>query len=265
MRNGVVALMLVLLGGCVSRPTRTAAPIAADTPHVTVATYNVNYALADDAQTLAAVAQQTDADVVFLQETNERWEQNLRASLGATYPHIEFKHHPPCGGLAVLSKLPIERIEYIEPTSWFPAARVVIDSAVGKLQVLSVHLRPPISDSGSAVSGYFGTPPVRREEVESFTKKLDPSLPTLIVGDFNESESGEALKWLRGRGYTSALPEFAPKSQTWRWKTSYLSLHGRYDHLCYDHRLTPVRVEVRSVGRSDHLPVVGVFTRAGQP
>jgi hypothetical protein len=29
--------------------------------------------------------------------------------------------------------------------------------------------------------------------------------------------------------------------------------------LCYDAKLTPLRVEVRDAGRSDHLPVVGVF------
>jgi endonuclease/exonuclease/phosphatase (EEP) superfamily protein YafD len=252
------------LTGCFSHPTRTAAPIAADTPRVSVMTYNVNFGMADDAQTVDAVANQ-NADVVFLQETNPRWEQNLRARLGGTYPHIAFKHCPLAGGLAVLSKMPIERIEYLEPTSWFPAARVVIDSPVGRLQVLNVHLRPPISDRGSAVSGYFKTPPVRKDEVKTFAKSLDPTLPTLIVGDFNESEGGQALRWLRHRGYTSALPEFSPRSQTWRWRTSYLSLHGRYDHLCYDRRLTPLRVEVRNAGRSDHLPVVGVFTRAGQP
>jgi endonuclease/exonuclease/phosphatase (EEP) superfamily protein YafD len=261
-KGNLLALpLLLLVSGCFAHPTRTAAALAAGTPRVSVMTYNVNFGMADDAQTIDAVAQQ-DADVVFLQETNERWEQNLRARLGGAYPHIAFKHGPAAGGLGVLSKLPIERIEYLEPTSWFPAARVVIASPIGRLQVLNVHLRPPVSDRGSVVSGYFNTPPVRRGEVKSFAKSLDPMLPTLIVGDFNESEDGQALRWLRGRGYTSALPEFSPKSQTWRWRTRYLSLHGRYDHLCYDTRLTPLRVEVRNAGRSDHLPVVGVFALA---
>ena len=249
--------------GCVSRPTRT--PVAAidpATPRVSVMTFNVNFGLAGDAATVAAGAQH-DADVIFLQETTPQWEQVLQSQFGTTYPHIEFKHAAGgAGGLGVMSKLPIERIDYLPATDWFPAARVVLDSPVGRLQVLNVHLRPAISNSGSAVSGYLTTPPVREQEISTFAAALDKALPTLILGDFNENERGRAVRWLAANGYTSALPQFAPKAQTWRWRTSYLSLNGRYDHLCYDSRLTPLRVEVRNAGRSDHLPVVGVFALA---
>ena len=250
---------LLLLVGCASRPARV--PVAAapvDEPKVSVMTFNVNFGLAGDPATLNAVARQ-DADVVLLQETTEAWESALRASFGATYPNMAFKQHPPAGGLAVLSKLPIESIEYLPAQSWFPAARVVLGSPVGRLQVLNVHLRPPASDRGNVVSGYFSTPPVRRREISAFATALDPSLPTLIVGDFNEDEGGRAVRWLREHGYRSALPEFQPYAKTWRWKTSVGTLRGRYDHLCYDARLKPLTVQVRAAGRSDHLPVVGVF------
>jgi endonuclease/exonuclease/phosphatase family metal-dependent hydrolase len=130
------------------------------------------------------------------------------------------------------------------------------------VQVLNVHLRPPMSDRGSIVSGYFSTKPVREREISAFAGALDPQLPTLIVGDFNESEQGRAGQWLARHGYRSALPQFAPYAKTWRWQTSVGTLRGRYDHLCYDARLTPLRVEVRDAGRSDHLPVVGVFALA---
>jgi endonuclease/exonuclease/phosphatase (EEP) superfamily protein YafD len=224
-------------------------------------TFNVNFGLAGDPATLAAAAQQ-DADVVFLQETTPQWERLLRLQCASDYPHIEFHHVGGAGGLGVMSKLPIERIDYLPARDWFPAARVVLKSPVGRLQVLNVHLRPPISTSGSAIRGYFVTPPVREQEISTFAAALDRNLPTLIVGDFNEDEGGRAVRWLRSNGYRSALPEFAPQAKTWRWRTSYLALNGRYDHLCYDARLTPLRVEVRNAGRSDHLPVVGVFALA---
>jgi len=264
-RVTVIVCCLLLLTGCFSRPTRVPATIDPATPNVSVMTFNVNFGLAGDAPTLAAVAQQ-DADVVFLQETTPQWERVLRLQCGTDYPHIQFHHEPGgAGGLGVMSKLPIEQIDYLPAKDWFPAARVVLASPVGKLQVLNVHLRPPISNSGSAVSGYFSTPPVREQEISTFAAALDKSLPTLIVGDFNENEGGRAVRWLHANGYRSALPEFAPKAQTWRWRTSYLlSLNGRYDHLCYDARLAPLRVEVRNAGRSDHLPVVGVFALAAQ-
>jgi endonuclease/exonuclease/phosphatase (EEP) superfamily protein YafD len=259
--KGSLAMLLLFAAGCGGRAARvTALPPAtvAATPHLSVMTYNVNFGMAGDPATVDAVAQD-DADVIFLQETTPQWEAALRARLAEAYPDMAFKQHPPAGGLAVLSKWPIESIDYLPPRSWFPAARVVLQTAVGKVQVLNVHLRPPASDRGNVVSGYFSTPPIRREEISTFAVALDPDLPTLIVGDFNEDERGRAVNWLAEHGYRSALPQFAPHAKTWRWKTSVGTLRGRYDHLCYDARLTPLRVEVRSAGRSDHLPVVGVF------
>jgi endonuclease/exonuclease/phosphatase (EEP) superfamily protein YafD len=251
-------VLVGVVGGCHSGPKRQPVAAAPAQPHVSVMTFNVNFGMAGDPATMNAVAQQ-DADVIFLQETTDQWEAELRTRFGEAYPSMAFKHWPPAGGLAVLSKLPIESIEYLPAESWFPAARVVLASPVGRLQVLNVHLRPPASDRGNVVSGYFSTPPVRRREISAFASALDPTLPTLIVGDFNESENGRAVKWLAEHGYRSALPEFQPGAKTWRWRTSVGTLRGRYDHLCYDGRLTPLRVEVRDVGRSDHLPVVGVF------
>ena len=260
----VFALIVLSLAGCASdaKPTAALPPIDPATPRVSVMTYNVNFALANDAQTICTVGQ-PDADVIFLQETNDAWAAALTSSLGQSYPHAAFRGHPAAGGLGVLSKLPIESIDYLPAKDWFPAARVVLATPVGRLQVLNVHLRPPISTSGSAVSGYFTTPPVRESEIAAFAAALDPTLPTLVCGDFNENERGRAVTWLRAHGYRSALPQFHPYAQTWRWPTMFGTLRGRYDHLCYDARLRPLRADVRNVGRSDHLPVVGVFALAG--
>ena len=259
MRKSLAVLLLALfIAGCGGRAARTAvAPLPAE-PHVSVMTFNVNVGMAGDPSTVDAVAHQ-DADVIFLQESTPQWESAIRQRFGESYPHMAFKQCLPAGGLAVLSRLPIESIDYLPAENWFPAARVVVASPLGRLQVLNVHLRPPVSAKGSVVSGYFTTPPVRRHEISAFASALDPALPTLVVGDFNQDENGGGVRWLREHGYRSALPEFQPHAQTWRWKTSVVSLHGRYDHLCYDARLTPLRVEVRDVGQSDHLPVVGVF------
>ena len=142
---------------------------------------------------------------------------------------------------------------------WFPAMRVVLHTGLGPVQVLQVHLRPPFSDSGSVVSGYFTTPPVREAEIEGFTAALDADLPTLIVGDFNEGPGGSAIAVLRERGMKTALPEFAPGETTWRWRTSLGTLHHTLDHIVYDGRLEPIDTRVLRAGRSDHLPVIAVF------
>ncbi len=249
-------------------PVREARAPSASVPHLKVMTYNVNYGLAGDPDTMAAIGE-CDCDVIFLQETTPRWEEALREGFGERYPHMGFVHSGGAGGMAVLSRRPFSEGEVLEPPDggWFPAWRVVIDSPLGEVQVLQVHLRPPLSETGSVVSGYLSTPPVRRASMVAFTEVLDllsatrPGLPTLIVGDFNEAEDGQAIGFLAERGLRSALPEFDPGAETWRWDTSVGEVTSRLDHIVYDPKLAPIQARVVKAGRSDHLPVVAVFER----
>ena len=78
------------------------------------------------------------------------------------------------------------------PAEKFPAALLLGPTGSGKtplgeIQVLNVHLRPQVSDSGSVVSGYFTTDEIRHDQIHAFIEHLDPDLPTLILGDFNEN------------------------------------------------------------------------------
>src|SRR2546421_13053718 len=87
----------LLLAGCFAPPARQPLAVSPQTPRISVLTYNVNFGIAGDPQTLRAIAHD-DADVVFLQETNDRWECALRAQLSLAYPHMQFKQRPPAGG-----------------------------------------------------------------------------------------------------------------------------------------------------------------------
>jgi endonuclease/exonuclease/phosphatase (EEP) superfamily protein YafD len=260
----VAALLLAVMPACSS--ARTPQAPSPGRPHLGVMTYNVNYGLASveggDDDTMAAI-EQGDADLVLLQETNEAWEQSLRKRFAKRYPHMAFRHCCLAGGLAVLSKHPLVSKQLLESEAgWFPAWRLVVDSPLGPLQVLNVHLRPPVSDGGSVVSGYFSTPPIREKEIVQHYGTLDGDMPTLIVGDFNESD-GRAIAYLEQRGMRSGLPEFAVPQDTWRWNTSVGTVHSQLDHIVYHpEQLRPLSVRVLPLGRSDHMPVVGVFERA---
>lgn len=242
-----------------STQARTARQPQPGVPHIRVMTYNVNYGLDGDPDGIAAIAA-ADADLVLLQETTAGWEQALREALGERYPHMAFRHCCIAGGLGVLSKLPISEREYVHSEAgWFPAWRLIVQGPAGPLQVLNLHLRPQVSDSGSVVSGYFSTPPIRRAEAEQYYPLLDPELPTLIAGDLNESPGGRAIGYLQGKGFRNALPEFGGTQQTWRWQTSLGTIRAQLDHLLYRGPLEPLQVEVVAAGRSDHLPVIGTF------
>jgi endonuclease/exonuclease/phosphatase family metal-dependent hydrolase len=267
-----VALILALLSGCSHAPARVARGPASQQATLRVMTYNVNFGIPGDEPTLAAIAG-GKADAIFLQEINRPWETALRAKLGADYPHAAFYPRGGAGGIAVLSRLPIREQRLIpreEENGWFPALRLVLDSPLGPLQVLVVHLRPPVSDGGSFVAGHFSSPAIHEKEIARFCQALDHALPTLIVGDFNEEEDGRAITYLARAEWSkvqmkSALPEFAPDRKTWRWPTSFHTFEGRFDHIIYDMRLEPLSVEVIDAGNSDHFPVVGVFVLARTP
>ena len=225
----------------------------------------MNYGLEGDAETLAAIAR-AHADIVLLQETTPAWEQALRTRFAGRYPQMAFRHAGGAGGLAVLSRWPFEERDY-EPSEagWFPAWRLVADSPLGPLQLLDVHLRPPVSEGGSVVGGYFSTPPVRRAEMEQFVRLLEPDLPTLVAGDFNEGRSGGAVEVLVERGFRDTLPAFDVPPGTWRWSTSLGTVSAELDHIVHGPGLVPVDARPLPLGRSDHLPVYAVFVRRPPP
>jgi endonuclease/exonuclease/phosphatase (EEP) superfamily protein YafD len=263
LKNNLLRVLIVgfFAIGCARTASRQQATLPLQAPSISVMTYNLNFEIAGDQDTIGVV-EKDNPDVVFFQEANEVWTQSLQDRLGYRYKHVTFRIDDPyAAGIGMMSKYPIVSTEYLPKVDWFPALRVVLDTPLGHLQVLNVHLRPPVSKPGGFVLGAFQTPGIRRHEISEFATYLDPNLPTLIVGDFNENEYGRAVSWLEDHGYRSSLPEFSPNAKTWRWPlTSYVSMRERYDHLCYNDLLEPKSVTVENAGWSDHLPVMGVFT-----
>jgi endonuclease/exonuclease/phosphatase (EEP) superfamily protein YafD len=220
---------------------------------LTLMTYNVDFANHDHAASLDAI-EQADADVVLLQEITAAWRRAVEQRLAARYPHREFHlASRPAGGLAVLSKVPIQR-EQILPTplpGWFPASRIVLATAAGPLQILHVHLRP--AWDGDWFRGFMTTPPMRRKEIESYWKSIE-SLPTIVAGDFNEDPTGLAVAFLEGKGLVRA-PTTGPT--TWRYEHSGTELlKMNIDHVMADPSLTCRDARVIDAGRSDHRPVI---------
>lgn len=258
--NRLACLLLTCtLAACAAGPTRTARVPEPGEAHLKVMTYNVNYGMASDEATIRAVGA-GDADIILLQETTPTWEANLRAAFAVDYPHMVFHHSRGAGGLAVLSRFPLESEVLEANAGWFPAMKVYADTPLGRLQCLSVHLHPPVSDTGSVVSGYFSTGSVRGEEMRGFAAALDPDVPTIVAGDFNEG-SGAALDHMAGRGFVQAAPLFLGEGvPTWRWDTSVGKVETTLDHVLFQ-GLEPIDARVLGSGRSDHLPMIVTFTQ----
>jgi hypothetical protein len=205
-----------------------------------------------------------------LQETTPAWEGFLRSELRREYPFAEFRNSPgrAGGGLAFLSRKRGRDVAYVpSKTGWFDGWIQSFDTSIGPVQVLNVHLRPPVSDSGGWISGYLFTGDDRVREMERFYGERKGGLPMLVVGDFNDGESSPVIDWLKEKGMADGLPQFDRKTPTWEWRTSAVTLRRRMDHIVYSPELHCCSARVIRAGASDHFPVEGVFTaslRAGR-
>jgi endonuclease/exonuclease/phosphatase (EEP) superfamily protein YafD len=222
-------------------------------------TYNVNYGNPDPKASLDAIAT-TDPDIVLLQEITSEWRNLLDRRFKDTYAHRVY-HVGGAGGIAVLSKHPITKTDLWYPRgtgAYFPAQRVIVDSPLGALQLLNVHLRPA-KDGGSWIRGFMTTPPVRRREIEAHWKKVDGTLPTIVAGDFNEDPDGLAIGFLATRGL-QRVPTAGPR--TWHYEQqvdgkAWDLLKMDIDHVVIDtSRFEAKDAFVMDVGASDHRPVV---------
>lgn len=258
--------LVVLIAACTSTApvaitSIASAPAARDAPvrpagALRVMSYNVNFGLEGDPQAIAAI-EQTRPQIVLLQETTDGWRDVLVRGL-PQYPHHRFSPPTdlPAGGMGVMSMYPIVSIEDLPSVAGpFIAQRIVIDAPAGRIQLLNVHLRPPMSDGGSWVVGFFTTRDVREREMSWHAARLDRSLPTVIAGDFNEESDGRALAVADRLGFTDAIAQWTGKTRTWEWPVGRLTLRFQLDHILHDGHFTSSSAGVVEAGRSDHKPI----------
>lgn len=226
----------------------SANPEPAGGPTLSILTYNVNYERLD-AATVEAV-RQAGADLVFLQEVTPAWQ---RALAELAYSHREFRFHGVDGGMAVLSRSPFETVEWRpSPVAKFPAWCLRAETPLGRMDVLAVHLHPPVDENG-LFTGFFTTGDEREAEIRDhlscFGRDTD-----LAVGDFNEGE-GSAIGRVTALGMVDVASRFPPVRRTWEMIVGSTVLEGRPDHVFARAPLVPTRVEVLELGGSDHRPL----------
>ena len=122
---------------------------------------------------------------------------------------------------------------------------------IGELDILHVHLHPPLDEDGGLVVGYFTTSDARTQEL---MHHLRGAPPDLVLGDFNEGE-GPAVSRLEAFGMRQAQAAWPPLELTWRWDTGTTELVGRPDHVFVAPRLRVAAVQVMQRGGSDHRPL----------
>jgi endonuclease/exonuclease/phosphatase family metal-dependent hydrolase len=264
MRAPLIALLVACGSNGGGSTVSSTPPTPQPTPNLVlpgrmrVMTYNVNFGGRGDRAGVEAVAS-ASPDIVLFQETTPEWESALVAGLGARLAHHHFEDTQgnwAAGGMGVMARWPISKVERLDGGEPFYAHRVIVETPRGPIQLLNLHLRPPMSESGSWVVGFFSTREIREREAKRHVARLDRSLPTIIAGDFNEEDDGLGMAVFRAAGFTNTLPQFHPDAPTWQWPLSRdMALRFRLDHVMVDGRFRAVDGNVVTAGISDHYPV----------
>jgi endonuclease/exonuclease/phosphatase family metal-dependent hydrolase len=230
-------------------------------PHFVVQTYNILDENGADPGTLEAIGA-GNADVVCLQEVTPEWERALRARYEGVYQYTMFHALSGSEGLAFLSRFPLLDLGFHEEIhGWHPAWHAQVDTDMGPIQILNVHLRSMFTGRPSAATAYFSTSSDHVEEVQGFSAACEKGIPTVVMGDFNEEPDGAAVAYLESRGFQNALPLYHPGQPTWHQPPSW-QMEQTIDHILFDHAFIPLNAWVENIGNSDHLPVLAHFEAA---
>lgn len=216
-----------------------------------------------EADLIARVVAQADPDIVAFQEVTPWLAEQLDVRLSARYPHRLWRPHPGSGGLALLSRLPLEETGYWTTPGVEPFALRGTTTVEGReVDLYAVHLVAPAGDHLQA-TGLTGNFRLREAQAALLsTEVAGRKRPALVVGDCNFTETNDAYRLLAntlvdawkvaGQGYGATWPRtlkpFLPIS------TPPLL---RLDYCFHTSSVVPVKARVwPDAAGSDHAPLV---------
>lgn len=220
-------------------------------PRIRVLQANVCHRNEPTADAVAWI-QAEGADLVGIVEFNEAWQRALEPLQASLRHSVLCPHTDQLTGVALYSRYPLSGVR-IE--SAFPGAPRHIEATVhhpaGAIRVFVAH--PPSPRTAARVA-------VRNRFLAELTQRCaDPTIPTILLGDLNETPFGRPLQdFVRVTGYRSAR-EAAGYTPSWPAEVAGVPVPEAFripiDHVFASADFRPETCRVgRSLG-SDHLPL----------
>lgn len=250
--SAVAATLLCLLPHVIAisyyHPSRDFPP---GTPALRTVSFNV-LTLNDSHDEILAFLQQSEADILFVMETNDRWVQAL-SPLEAKYPYSIKAPRSDNFGMLLFSRHPIESYQLHEVDgSRVPLVHATIDLDGKFLDLIGGHPVPPVGGRQAEA---------RNDYLQGLTNLiLKTKNPTIVFGDFNATVWSPHLRKLlketklqdtgRKRGFQS----------TWRRFNPFFSIP--IDHVFHNDGLICLKREIGPALGSDHSPVIAEFALA---
>ncbi len=215
-----------------------------------VASINVHSSNREAGRVLEFV-RQTDADVVFLMEVDDWWEEALQP-LKASYPHSQIQARADNFGVAFFSRLEIveSRIQRLsEPgdltDSGVPMVVATMKQSGKAFLFIGAHPLPPAGRENSAW---------RDGQLRAIAQRVIASNgPALLVGDLNATPWSAGMRILTKGSALRLPPPSLVWSPTWMARSP---LAIPIDHALAAPPLAVIRRDVGPDVGSDHRPIV---------
>jgi vancomycin resistance protein VanJ len=246
--------VLALCSGCEPEVLTPREPTPG-VPHFKIATYNILSENPNDPETLATIGA-TGADIIALQEITFDWLESVRQRYSSEYPYMLFEPTTGASALGLISKYPLTDAELHVVGPWHPAWHVEAHTPAGWLQLLIVHLRSNFTGRDDPVEAYVNVGEDHLLETKGYVERTFKDVPTVVLGDFNESPDGASVEYLESLGYENALPLFHPGQYTWRQASLGGQMDQVIDHILFNDFMAPLNAFVLDRGDSDHIPVI---------
>lgn len=146
----------------------------------------------------------TNPDIVVLQEVFPDREAALRETYAGRYPHMVAVQTGGVGGVMVLSRFPVADVVDVGASD--EAARntavIVVEVDGRPVQVVPMHLTSPCPSCGPSMSDRLESEGERRQaEVFAILRALRPGVPAIVAGDFNSNERSGPYRRLSRAGF----------------------------------------------------------------
>jgi endonuclease/exonuclease/phosphatase family metal-dependent hydrolase len=262
--QALFGLLGLATSACATAGPATKAPPAvhlANSPALTVGTYNCFVGTRDPRQTVAVI-RKMHADVIALQEVTPERAAVLSERLAPFYRYRAFE-----GGLGLVSRYPLRKVRFERSSRGLNGFLLAeINFHHRRLQLVNVHLDPlrtwTLSSRLALPLQLWRQPAIHRAELQQVFAYLTPHLPITLMGDFNRATDG-AIDDLRSRGYIdsfAAVTAHADRVPTLHYSMMGMSAGKRVDFIFHDRSFRTNASKVIKGEPSDHDAVVSVLS-----
>lgn len=273
--NALMLIVFLALWGPLFVPNSGQASNGAET--FKVMTYNLQGNAGDVNDSIEAIRTE-DADVLLLQEITPQVANALREHLSESYPWQNLDPRPYASGMAILSKLPMETLQFEWVDRWNGWPQVVqVELGGQKVTLINVHLHASRPTLPSLVEKAAANRERNAASLMDVIAQVSQDGPVILAGDFNVTHLSTVYKtittqlddaWmLAGFGFGHTFPADAdpPGLLAWKRGVPLPQKIVRIDYIFHTGDLLP-QDAYRGVnlGGSDHRAVVTVFELAGK-